>query len=755
MAGSRSAAQRRRRRNTTSRAVDFLNNIHSPTDRVSLSSPVRPRRSPRRQTEQTKQFPQNYVILGSPESPEEGESPVSKPILQSEPITPRLSSRKIGPVHPSGSIKLGNDSISSSGESSDHESDDSSDESESNTTKRIDTTGGNQQTPRQNEDTRRSSLNKKPPGSQPDINPTIEIQIGRESSDGSSDDNSDEDSESEGLNKVASRKDQPEKIGEEPKEIEVNPEHSIAELPFMEKSDVSFSVGEDDDSENDSEDSFQDSFQEQEGNPSPPDATIQDRYEEVDSTRVILFSSDSDEDDDERHSMEFSPSQQLQHEQEINVNSAHVAKDATTPEEEREIAATSEEITKDTTVLEHEPGPPVDSEPEAEDAAKESDYSPSMEESASEGSPGAASGLFRYTPEGSEDSLSPAASPKDRPRLGNKIPVVEMPGQQRASSVSTRLQNHHNSRSDEGASSSASTRSTEKPRYIGDIGDSPWFTEAKLLGGQKENWEILISETLAASELVSSSRAHYFLQIETLMMSLRKEYTGLFYSLKKQRQPSPETRQTCERIRRSLDNEGDKLREMIYYRAARRDEQLKSLSGELAEEFEARVYYPMVRLILQCFEAYRHHGMHRRFQWAYDHLLQTMKLLQKFCRRSNAQNIRGYVKFRSRAWSLISVLNNLIDALEKGALSDPVPTALNQREWTDVEGYALLKGLKRWQGPERFHRILEQYPSRLGGRTIGELRAKAQQMQDANVSLYEEKAKTQEQRREWQWLMEL
>ncbi|KAH8427855.1 uncharacterized protein LDX57_005560 [Aspergillus melleus] len=674
MAGSRSAGQRNRRRDTTSRAVDFLNNIHSPTDRVSHSSPVRPRRSSRHQTERTKQGPQSDGILGSPQSSEEGRSAVPKPVLQSEPVTPG-----------------------------------------------------------ENENTQRGSWDEKPPRSQPNIHPVIEVQIGRESSHGSSDDNSDqgsgEDSELEDPSEVAGRKARPGNTKEELKEIEINHEDRLAELSLTRKPDKSFSFSEDDDSENDSEDIFHDSSHKQEGNPSLPDASTQDRYEEVNPTRVILFPSDSDEDDDERDAREFSPSQQLQQEQEMNASATDGTKDAAT--------------------LELEPEPNVDGEPE--DAADESEYSPSKEDSASEGSP-AASDLFRYTPEGSEDGSSPAASPKDRSRPGHKTPVVEIPAQQRTSSISSRLQDHHNS-TDDGSSSFASARSTETSRHEG---ESSWFTEAKMLGGQKKNWEILVSETLAASELVKPSRAHYFQKIETLMMSLRKEYAGVLCSLEKQRQPSQETRKKCERLRRSLDDEGDKLREMIYYRAARRDEQHKSLGGELAEEFEARVYYPLVRLILQCFKAYRRSGMHQRFQWPYDHLLQIMKLLQKFCTRSNAQQARGYVAFRCRGWSLISILNNLIEALETGALRGHVPTAASgQREWTDDEGYALLEGLKRWQGPERYHQILEQFPSQLGGRTIGELRAKAQQIHDTWVSHYEKTATTREQRREWQWLMEV
>ncbi|KAK1149174.1 hypothetical protein N8T08_006394 [Aspergillus melleus] len=755
MAGSRSAAQRKRRRDTTSRAVDFLNNIHSPTDRVSHSSPVRPRRSSRRQTERTKQGPQSDGVLGSPQSSEEGRPLVPKSVLQSEPITPRRSSRKIDPVRSSGSTKLRGGSISSSGESSDHESDGVWDEPETSTSNCVDTTGGNQQTPGENENTQRGSLNEKPPGSQRNIHPIIEIQIGRESSHGSSDDNSDEgsgeDSELEDPSEIAGRKARPGNIREEVKDIEINHEDSLAELFLTENPDKSFSFGEDDELENDSEDIFRDSSHRQEGNLTLIDANTQDLHEDIDPTRIILFSSDSDEDDDERHAMEFSPSQQLQQEQEMNANTTDGAKDAATLELESETAVASEELPKDTTMLEHEPEPNVDSELEPEDAAEESEYTPSKEDSASEGSP-AASDLFRYTPEGSEDGLSPAASPKDRSRPGNKKPVVEIPAQQRTLSVSSRLQDRHNS-ADDGNSKFSSARAIETSRHEG---ESPWFTEAKMLGGQKKNWEIMVSETLAASELVNPSRAHYFQKIETLMMSLHKENAGVLCSLEKQRQPSPETRKKCERLRRSLDDEGDKLREMIYYRAARRDEQHKSLGGELAEEFEARVYYPMVRLILQCFEVYRRSGMQRRLQWPYDHLLQIMKLLQKFCRRSNAQQARGYVAFRCRGWSLISILNNLIEALETGALRDRVPTAASgQREWTDDEGYALLEGLKRWQGPERYHQILEQYPGQLGGRTMGELRAKAQQIHDTWVSHYEKTATTQEQRQEWQWLMEV
>ncbi|PLB55364.1 hypothetical protein P170DRAFT_505966 [Aspergillus steynii IBT 23096] len=826
---TRSVAQRKRKRDSTSQSVDWLNNIE-PADRVSHSSPARPRRPLRRQTARKTQIPQSDEILGSPQSPEESGTAVSKRIPQSEPITPRRSkrlqdhpasestpSRKgvIVQVDRSASRKLTSDYVSGSDNHSDYESGRDSDESEEsmkNPTPRSAIAGNSHQPNGQDENMRRGSFNGASSGSR-------QAAVDGESSGENSDESSDK---SESSIERTSPKTQPPHISESSNKKGTNHEDIVAGLPIRDKPYLSGGVGEDNGSDDSSEASFQNNLHEPEGAPNLPDEYIQDNSEEDDPTHVELFPEDDGDDDGERHTKDFSPSEQLQHEQEMNVNSEEVAKYTAIPDYEQETNMNSQEVTEDATVPDHEQETNVNSQDVArdmimfnyeqeanvnsdgvaEEAAEETEYSPSDEGSASAGSSDA-SALFRYTPEGTEEASSPAASPEPRPRPQNDRRQKHEVGksrQQRTLSVSPSMQKRTDSPGEQ-TTSFESARSTETPIDEGNV----WFAKAKLLGGQKKNWEVLISEARAAAEVITSSRDHYFQEIEASMISLQEEYTTVVDSLRKQCLPAPGTQKKCERLRRDIGDRGNQLRDRIYYRAAKRGEESRLLSGKLAEEFEARIYYPMVMIIVACFEAYCHKDMRQLFPRAHGHLLQAMKLLHNFCNRSHAQEVTGRVSFRSRGGGLKRILDKLIKALQDGALRDrgsadasgsknirrrrrqqqqpsttqqaagaestPSPelttrtrvrspstesvSSLDQREWTEDEGIALVQGLKRYQGPGRYDQILGRFSSKLRGRTVRELRAQAQQLQAAWASHIEETVRTQEQRQQWQWLSEV
>lgn len=830
---SRSAAQRtKRKRDSTSQAVDFLNSIHNPTDRVSHSSPVRSRHPLRRQTARRRRTSQGDTILGSPQSAEESRSAKSSP--QSEPITPERSKRRhdqsgkenipnlpipIVQLDGSAYTKPERDYVAVSNDGSDHGSGSDSEESEENnqnTDKATPQRFMRKTSPQHHEqdaNTHRGSTDGCSSRSRAESDSALESEVDHESSDesshegsyDSSDENSDGSSdEHENLIEIESNQARRQSVSE----------NSLAQLFIQEEPDESVGPGEEDGSDSGSEDVVQSNTPKLEEISNLTDENMQDSFE--DFLRVRLFTDESDDDSDndsERESKSFSPSKQLQYEQEMNVSSDRVTEAATIPDSGKGMNPDSQGVTENATTLSFEQETNVNSQDAANDTAMsdyeqvtnpqgnemagdaaEEEYVPSGKESVSD----------EYTDasdlESTEGILSAAASAKGRSQPEDdqrQELVAEVPGQQRTSSLSPNLQDG-NSSSDEQNASFASKKSTEKFPNEEEVS---WFAKAKALGGQEENWNFLISEALAASEIVSPSRDHYFREIESSIVSLHEGYAAIVDSLENQHRPTSATRQEYERLRRHIGDQGNTLLDRIWYRAIKQGDQNKLLSGKLAEAFEAHVYYPMVMLILECFKAYSHPAMHQLFPRAHDHLLQAMKLLQGFCSRCRAQEVTGCVSFRSRGGALIKKLEALVKALQNGALSQSAaasgsegnhrrrrqPSTTQQifdvestpplrREWTEEEGFALLQGLRCFQGKwsktrtvrvdidrsadhgltlisgaERYRQILEQFPSQLEGRTIQELRDQTQLLRDTWAPKIAA-ARTQEQRQKWQFL---
>ncbi|KAL4810904.1 hypothetical protein BDV18DRAFT_128222 [Aspergillus unguis] len=291
----------------------------------------------------------------------------------------------------------------------------------------------------------------------------------------------------------------------------------------------------------------------------------------------------------------------------------------------------------------------------------------------------------------------------------------------------------------------------------------PRCKEAMKFGYQQQNWKTLIGEARKMrKDARSADREHY------------KDILGL---IDEQQQWYDDISQTTQNIAlkdvrkhgkwlNSILREANSLLDSVYYEAVQSSARRARKSFDA---FEAHAVPAVIELTFAIFDAY--HQNHERLPDIYNHLESALKLLLKICDRMTSLTKAGYVRGFTRTENLQHPLRRLIEASNSKllwndeitsfdqdsdaseSLDKEMPLAMAQRPWTDAEGHALMDGLMQHHGPRRYALIEREFGDTLKGRTLAELREKAQEVHDNFVHNIQDEIQTREGREKWRWLL--
>ncbi|PLB39585.1 uncharacterized protein BDW47DRAFT_10705 [Aspergillus candidus] len=292
-----------------------------------------------------------------------------------------------------------------------------------------------------------------------------------------------------------------------------------------------------------------------------------------------------------------------------------------------------------------------------------------------------------------------------------------------------------------------------------------WFDQAQHLGGQEDNWRTLIAVVGVLRKIKVPSVEHYLGDVKGAVDFFRDSYKrAVITPLRAGDTPGSESAAQFDDLLAVIQQEGDQVMDVIYELtnpAKRRD---------LLDGFGARAIDWAYKVVKQCFRAYYIAG--GRYPAARRHFRRALALLSWFCRRLGSLAGRRQMEGRQKElrW-LEKSLAKLQAALESRALEPEAREApegpggpigggtlrdlafpYGRKPWTNDEGQALLDGLQRYQGPDRYYRILTQSGRRLLGRTALELREQACQLRDRILTQHGHELHDREGQRKWRWL---
>lgn len=310
----------------------------------------------------------------------------------------------------------------------------------------------------------------------------------------------------------------------------------------------------------------------------------------------------------------------------------------------------------------------------------------------------------------------------------------------------------------------------------------PRCKEAMKLGQQEHNWKALVDERRKMKQKAKSvTRCGFLKYTIEFVDDLQCWYEDLYQNSERPQRLSP---RDSHKHKRHLDRilcEGDSALDEVYNLVMEHEEKQ---GRKLFQDFEARVIPAIIKLVLTIFDAY--HSSPRSLSSIYDHLHSALNKLAHLCNRMTSLAKERYVESSPCTQKLREPLQKLIEASETRSLestqldasdsseSDGVddngPIVTIQKPWTDAEGLALLDGLMRHSGmyylifspanctdcllgPKRYISITKDFGDRLEGRTIGQLRDKAEEVHDNYVPQIHDELRTREGREKWHWLL--
>ncbi|KAE8405233.1 hypothetical protein BDV37DRAFT_246129 [Aspergillus pseudonomiae] len=376
-------------------------------------------------------------------------------------------------------------------------------------------------------------------------------------------------------------------------------------------------------------------------------------------------------------------------------------------------------------------------------------------------------GLFRYESD-PEDLSTP---PSKRRQTSNQQPVSERQGRIRRRSIETSRAVTSNNHEDQTEPLQPRHSPNDTEQYAEDMSDDyseddfdeeeAWLHQALKMAGQKNNWDALVVQAHHVQKTDNPSMAEYFDDFGDLTSTLQQKYMEIVGYLNAGRGPRHATVRECDELLNAIRSDGTTSVDYIVEHKDDEPEIGRPSSEETLDEFEACLVSGMMGVLLACFEAYcKEDGL---FPKAYEHLHRVLDVFLRLCYKIYCVVDAGYVDSENRSHSLQLPLKKLIIALEKDLFKgsapqpEPVPamSIKHGRRWTDDEGCALLDGLQRYQGRDRYARILKHFGDRLRGRTIRGTREKARQLHDKLLStvVNPEVLQTEEGRQQWYWLL--
>ncbi|KAL4896112.1 hypothetical protein BDV59DRAFT_128217 [Aspergillus ambiguus] len=262
--------------------------------------------------------------------------------------------------------------------------------------------------------------------------------------------------------------------------------------------------------------------------------------------------------------------------------------------------------------------------------------------------------------------------------------------------------------------------------------DDFWFTKAAKLGGQQQTWHNLMSNIRAMGAATPSHTSSCFKNIKAQISQLHSLYQEILNNLNVfSRIPNRVARQ-CIATLENIKGQGDILFSRVRDRATAT--QKGSLEDtRLLTEFEGRVIARMVKLnLLPCFQIY-----YQSPGQLSSHFAEIINVLVHFVAGVSCLTRDYHVWCKNRSKIMLRPLKQLLRALNMGYL---FPMSLKQhhyngsknydKSWTKSESQALMTGLRKYKGPERYRRIINMYGDQLIGRTPDELRAEARRIYD-------------------------
>ncbi|KAE8377395.1 hypothetical protein BDV26DRAFT_263726 [Aspergillus bertholletiae] len=377
------------------------------------------------------------------------------------------------------------------------------------------------------------------------------------------------------------------------------------------------------------------------------------------------------------------------------------------------------------------------------------------------------SGLFRYESDPEDLSTPPS---KRRQTFNQQQASGEIGRSRRKSIVTSRPVDSLDSHEDRNEHLQRRHSSNDTEQYSQDISndesddesdEEAWLHHALKMAGQKNNWDALMVRAHRVQKNANPSMAEYFDDFADLTSTLKAKYEKIVNYLDARRGPPHAMVRECDELLNAIRSDGTTSVDYIVEHKDDEPDPGRPTSEETLDEFEVCLVSRMTGVLLACFEAYcKENG---RFPKAYEHLHQVLDIFLRLCYKIYCVVNAGYVDSENLSHSLELPLRKLITALEKdlfkGRAPQPEPVSAmsikHGRKWTDEEGCALLDGLQRYQGRDRYARILEHYGDRLRGRTIRGTRDKARQLHEKLLSTVVDPdvLQTEEGRQQWYWLL--
>jgi len=240
-----------------------------------------------------------------------------------------------------------------------------------------------------------------------------------------------------------------------------------------------------------------------------------------------------------------------------------------------------------------------------------------------------------------------------------------------------------------------------------------WMGEAMRLGGQQVNWLILTRTAKELKQLVDPSLAESFVDMLTTIRVLSRLYG------ERDHQPSEMTLKQCNNLFGSIRCEGERLLDQAYHLATTSNGTHDEVYAcDLVDEFEARVFPEMVKLVFACFKVY--YTDMDMFPGIHDHFRRALVLLRQLCDRTTSMKMQRIVHGTVRCKEPGRALKAIIKALDSCELRRRKSERFNSsisdrsgqdescgslviqddadREWSQDEGLALIDGLRTYQG---------------------------------------------------------
>ncbi|PYH44164.1 uncharacterized protein BP01DRAFT_424460 [Aspergillus saccharolyticus JOP 1030-1] len=365
---------------------------------------------------------------------------------------------------------------------------------------------------------------------------------------------------------------------------------------------------------------------------------------------------------------------------------------------------------------------------------------------------------------------SPISSPRKRKRTGSSSRPVRAtlsPGERGV------VQATHGSPSTRGIGSSASARSwsrsdegSEPLEGSGDeldfLADSPWFQKASKANHQQQNWKAIIRHARKLNELDPDKLTARLDPIRNRIYSLFALYRNLVERARCGEGPSENEVGNCHEDINSVRRIQGELRDEVYLESQQGPAAKKRVMA-LVNAFYTEIIPPMARVVLLCYEVSQ--IQEKLFAEAYQYFQDTLIMLSEWCLWTDALS-EWLCQVSCVESELRRALGKLIQALNQRELQKrprprtpqgkkDEPPSVKSTPWTEQEEKALIIGLRKYpaRSTNRCKLIMNDFRHELRNHTFKTMREKCKEMYSVYVSQLREQLETEEGQQKWNWVL--